>query len=374
MPIRRCLMPHNEPRYRPSLSWHHLCSHRLSHVVWAVLAFVGGIIGFGADVSAQSMDAKACHALLKQAPRLAADCYVRVAEQIKLTPQSSPIDRKQKALLLENAAKSYEQAASRSTKIEERAYLFELSGNYLRQILSEKLCIKVYRCKSIQGLLYQVQQETGYNNVTLLNPRKEPVEVEIRGYQYENKLQIAERWAGALRPGVYTFRATYAGQASRTIQMTLEPRKDQLIYTAPVGVPIPTGAWLLTGAGAAFVAIGATSLAIRIAAIEKVNYERLEGYAKDAREGNLTDANYYAAVEGLRRANDILDTTQPLRFIGWIAVGIGGAAVIGGLVWMFLPRKPAAGQSIANTPALAPPHLFAKTPALQGQTLLQIGD
>ncbi|MCB9639634.1 MAG: hypothetical protein H6727_12140 [Myxococcales bacterium] len=318
----------------------------------------------------QGLNTKACHALLKEAPQLAAECYVRIAKRITLTKSSSLIDRKQKALLLENAAKSYEQAASQTKNPDERAYLYEQSGVYLRQILTEKLCFKVYRCKSIQGLLYQVQQETGYNNVTLLNPLKNTAEVEIRGYRFEEKVQVTGRWTKALRPGTYTFRATYPGKASRTTQVTLEPRKDQLLYTSPVTPPIPTGAWLLGGFGAAVAAIGATALVVSFGAMRAAGYDGLQDIAASARKGELSETGYEKAVADLRRANNISSVIQPLQTIGVIAIAVGSAAALGALVWMFLPRKSTAGQSIAQSPRTNRSPFFVKSHKAQTANIL----
>lgn len=310
---------------------------------------------FALPFSAQAADpSSTCTQLFRQNQhKLAADCYAQLASQMPKGSGLDALQKKQKGLYLQNAAKAYSTHASEQKDSQTQRFFYELAAKQLRTYLEEKLCLKVYRCQAVKGMLYDAETKVGYATLTLTNSLPEAARVEIKGFQLDRDFSLTDQTNVRLRAGTFKIRVTYPKKESKELSIELKENETRVFETATMGKgPYQQGLTSGQIGGISLVATGIAILGIAAALIwVSKNIER-DNIAQLNKERYTTPTSAIAfseAYEDARRFNAL----------GFIGLGVGSAALGGGLLWFFLakPQK----KKVAQVPSqrnkrLALPH------------------
>lgn len=303
--------------------------------VWVVWLFVGAYFLISPAVWAEE-DSKACSRLFQQKEALrAADCFSRLAEKMAASVQLDALQKRQKGLYLQYAAKAYVAHTKEEPLAQKQSFFYEKAVLLLRRYLDEKLCLQAYQCRSIQGLLYEYEKRIGYATLVLLDDSPTSPQVEILGYQVDRRFMLNKKHTEKLRPGTYTLRVLYAGAVPIERVILLKRETDHAErFSSPSQGPAKTAAgsapwvaWLVFGVGAASLAGGIALVGASLATDSDVA-------AKLENAGGLT-------VTQSREIGNTYATARGLNTGGWVAVGVGAAVAVGGILWVVLaPKSP----------------------------------
>ncbi len=131
--------------------------------------------------------------------------------------------------------------------------------------------------------------------------------------------------------------------STAAVVASVTPPREAPVTTVERGAgPWP---WVLVGAGGAAVAAGAVLLVLRNGEFDRA-VERCPTSASGAYQcGPLDDAQ---RIE----ARSHYDTAGTYDAAGWAAVGVGGAAIVGGVLWRVLGSPPRSERSAFEAPSL----------------------
>jgi len=310
--------------------------------VWVGCLFVGTYFLMLPVVWAEE-DSKACSRLFQQKEALrAGDCFAQLAEKMPASAQLDALQKRQKGLYLQYAAKAYVAHTKEEPLAQKQSYFYEKAVLLLRRYLDEKLCLQAYQCRSIQGLLYEYEKRIGYATLVLLDDSPTSPQVELSGYRVERRFLLNKKHTEKLRPGTYTLRVLYGGAApiERVILLKRETDHAERFSSPSQGPPktavgsAPWAAWLVFGVGAASLAGGIVLLGASLSMDGDVG-------AKLENAGDLT-------VTQSREIGNTYATARGLNTGGWVAVGVGAAVAVGGILWVVLAPKGPKASGVAQ--------------------------
>jgi hypothetical protein len=281
--------------------------------------------------------AKECSRLFQQKEaQRAGDCFARLAEQMPAAARLDALQKRQKGLYLQYAAKAYVAHAKEEMLVQKQSFFYEKAALLLRRYLDEKLCLKGYQCRSIQGLLYEYEKQIGYATLLLLDDSATPPQIEILGDNVERRFVLNKKHTEKLRPGTYTLRVLYPGAApsERVILLKRETNHAERLFSPSQAPPktatrgVPVAAWVVLGVGVASVVGGTVLLGVSLAMDGDIA-TKLESPSEITAAQSREIGSTYASAKGLNTG-------------GWVAVGVGGALALGGILWVvFAPKTPA---------------------------------
>ncbi|MCB9639639.1 MAG: hypothetical protein H6727_12165 [Myxococcales bacterium] len=323
-----------------------------------LLAFLG--LGWPLSSTHAQSEAKTCGQLFKQQQtKLAGDCFAQLAERMPPLQKLDELQKRQKGIYLQNAAKAYANHAQSAERANEQTFFFEKASQLLHLYLNEKLCNKDYQCRSVQGLLYEYEQKIGYATLSLFDESGTSPQVELRGYRYERRFTFQKKHTEKLRPGTYTMRVTYANAEPISRIFTIgkgENRPEKLVASIarPRTPPVvqkkaPLGAWVVLVGGIVVVAGGAALLGVSLA---------MDGGVAT----RLSNSGSVANADETKAVGDEYNTALGLNTGGWVAIGAGAAIALGGVLWLVLAPKSSPAPPNKSAALSAPSH-----PAQQGK-------
>ncbi len=330
-----------------------------------VAGWCWGILGglwIGVSHAQTANEAGQCSDRMKRgAWKEAAACFSALVEAIPKN-NTDPFLRRQKALYLQYAARSYAAYAKMQEGIPQRAYYYELAAAQLHRYLNEKLCDKLYQCRDARGLLQENESKIGYATLVFAGG-DQPVRVEISGFETKIALVVEKQASQRLRPGSYQLQIAETAQAPHQKNLVLSPgqtqlvqvgrvavaeRKPPLLPTPPTNTSPPTGAYVLMAVGGGLVLVG---VGMGIGSIVRggqlaplIEAEHVKLNRREIDPFNPTE---------IRRVDALVDEHDAMEVVnlaGWIGAGVGGALLLGGVIWFLAhPKTPATVKTASSS-------------------------
>lgn len=307
----------------------------------------------------------------QQRHREAATCFMRIVKQTQHGSQLNRLAKKYKAFLLEKAAFYYQRAASTVQEKKRQDYWHEKAAEALHQITTENLCLKRYRCRQITGKRSELLQLIRYARLALL-PQGKTFHVMLSGFHYKQEMVVAKATLLELRAGNYTVVYRHQQEAPQTRSITLQPQETQsitLLLRPSLGLTQPpsrppvrstTGAWVLVGTGIA-VTLAGTVFVIAGYAIasnaSKTAQEQILMRSDQALQKTYGNSSIPNIVQS-GQINLLLWNTDSqkvktqgtlgdiLTVTGWTTLGVGGAVLLGGIIWKSTSAVPSVPPSV----------------------------
>lgn len=221
------------------------------------------------------------------------------------------------------------------------------------------------RCRAmVQGLGSRV----GRVVVRPPTPAPEGMLVRLQGAELD-----ASRWGAAVPvlPGRVVVEAVFRGGLSLRREITVAagareevrleapraPQPQPATPIPPVITPTPpppsplVAPWIVAGGGVALMAVSGVMIALRDARVEE----------RDALCPNATCATTAAR----QQAGGLDDEARTLQTVGYVSLGVGTAALVGGVVWWIAARPRSSRAAVAWQPSLR----VSATGAVSGVTV-----
>lgn len=317
---------------------------------WILLLFVS--VGFPQPGWADYQDCLQLYQS-KQLTRAAA-CFETVADSLPVTGLSAQ-QKARKGRALRNAANLLEQFATKSTNVEEAAYLRERATKLLQRYLHENLHEVEYQKKNAELLMLRMTREVGYATLTIV-PGTNDAKLHLRGHRAEFK--TVGTWSQTVRPGTYTLEIFYPSNNQHIRRSLVVPpgKNTVLTLTPPSILPLqrdvqsptrlvtpPTipsapsrgnrvAAWVTIGVGTAvLLGGGAVLIAASLTDNQKLALHRQE----------FSKAPSDRLPQATTDITQLHQTSSTLFPAGWIALGVGATTTtVGGLLFLLPSSTP----------------------------------
>lgn len=315
------------------------------------------VYGVSLSSASAALSAQVCSKLAagKAYPE-SAQCFLRLSSKIQRAT-SSKVERKLKGLYMLNASKLFAKEATKLNHTVKSSFFREKAAHVLRTYLKQKLCTQTFRCQEVQGRLWKLEQQIQYGQVTLVAKGKG--KLSISGYRYKREFVFPPNRSVRLRPGTYKCVVVYSTGLSTVKDITVQPKATKIVTLTPpkprtvrivkriIQRPKPrpkpkaknmSRAWVwgtLIGGGVALAA--GVTLAVVGSNQAQDSRARVEKLA--AKQGGLNrediqplDRDYATLDEEQLNILEQYDRGALLNTIGWIASGVGAAALVAGTV------------------------------------------
>ena len=247
----------------------------------------------------------------------AADCYVREANAIKLSPSTKESLRVRKGYYMREAAKNLDKEAQKPGKsIKEAAYLREKAVLILEDVLKKKL-VAIERGKRrgriTRNLASKLRKKIGYTPLAIStgNPK---ATVRIRGYFF--KKEAKHQFNESVRPGPYTIIVRYPGAKPKKRKIRLQAGKS-LVLNFLQNPGVPAISWIGYIVGGGLFAGGGTILTLGL-----LNY-------KTDLDCNENPSCEHPKEPGVKATNeDYMKASQQRVLVSSL---VGGAMIVGGI-------------------------------------------
>lgn len=321
------------PSFRQQIHWSVFCV-----AAWLVMGFVFPQESFGSET-------KLCvqHFRKKQYIR-ASQCFQDLAQELeKKSPRTNALRRKI-GTYLRNAALALRKDAANQKGLRV-FYLNEQAYVLYQKVLKDKLYEFKSQRRLVKIALDKIEAQIGYRQVIVLTGSSKAKVQIVGGYRFKSITRTGQQFQLRLRPGTYTFLASYPKSGSHTRTLTVKPKQPVItLKFKPQPLPIrrkpPTGisrsmqqlspgVWVMIALGSTLVAGGVITVGVAAA-----NKSSTDSWGEEQKKLGKFE------LDVTRRVRDGIDSANTQLTAGMVVGGTGLLAIVVGGLWYAARPKP----------------------------------